>query len=481
MPQYSPILGYQKFSFSEIYQADETEQNNGTLGKLDEVSVPLNFFTELPIKFGSEMPTNKTGLSSEEIIKLAGTRYIRGFAYDGFESCFVTPALASEDQKGLELAHLLFASAELISNKQYDQASRLLMQCQKFSSQCGNPIQRIGYYFSGALLQRIERQISEKSNKLPKEAFDFAYNIDNGCDKNEIYSTVAFYARAVPFVKLVQFSSVQAIIEAVGNARKIHVIDLGIRTGCQWTVLIQSLALRAPSSPLELLKITAVGMNGQEMKNSGGRLEEFAKSSAIPFSYKMVKVSDMEEIHEGLFDVKPGEAVAVYVPSVFRTLLYKPVLLQSVVDVVKKLKPRIMVSTEIEADHNSPCFDKRFIEVLFSCSTWFDSYDAILPDRDDVKRVKFEEAFCGSQIRNMIACEGNDRRVRHVRTDVWRKFFGHAGLTEMAFSHQVWYQARLLLRQFPHAECYTLEANGSAIMVGWKGTPLQAISAWTCC
>ncbi|GLJ20655.1 hypothetical protein SUGI_0376060 [Cryptomeria japonica] len=48
------------------------------------------------------------------------------------------------------------------------------------------------------------------------------------------------------------------------------------------------------------------------------------------------------------------------------------------------------------------------------------------------------------------------------------------------FNYQAWYQARLLLNGLPHSECYRLEANGDALISGWKTTPLFAVSLWTC-
>ncbi|GLJ20653.1 hypothetical protein SUGI_0376040 [Cryptomeria japonica] len=243
---------------------------------------------------------------------------------------------------------------------------------------------------------------------------------------------------------------------------------------------MQSLALRSSSYPIKLLRITAVGKDVENLIEGGRRLHEVAQSLKIPFIYRMVEISSMEAIQQGMFNVKPGEVVAVYAPYAFNSLLYKRNLLDNLVDVIVKLRPRIMVNIEVEVHHNSPRFENRFVEVLFFCSTWFDYLDVILPDRHDTRRVMYEEVFCGNTVRNLVACEMNDRRVRHVKTDVWRCYFGQKGLKEMSFSYQASYQARLLLKEFPQGECYSLDANGSAITMGWNGTQLLTVSAWTC-
>ncbi|XP_059065881.1 DELLA protein RGA-like [Cryptomeria japonica] len=373
-------------------------------------SLPQYDFPKPPCKLDGNIPSN---MSAQEIIKLAGTCYIRGFDYGRLDS------YVKEDQQSLELVHLLFTSAEMTRKKQYDQAARLLMRCLTFSSQWGSPIQRLCYYFSRALQDRMERHL--------KPALNHTNKVD-GC-----YSKTQ--------------SNGLAMIKSVENASGIHVIDLEIRTGVQWSGLMQSLALRHPSHLVDTLRITLVGMKGEELIDSGRRLDEFIEALAIPFFYRIVEISSMEDIHE---------------------------------DVIVRLRPRIMVNIEVEGEHNSRCFENRFIEVLFYCNTWFDCLDVIFPDRLDTCRVMYEEVFSGKTIRNLIACERKDRWVRYVGTDVWRCLFNHKGLKEISFSYPAWYQARILLKEFPHGEYYTLEANGSAVTIGWKGTQLLAIFAWTC-
>ncbi|GLJ57428.1 hypothetical protein SUGI_1328580 [Cryptomeria japonica] len=276
-------------------------------------------------------------------------------------------------------------------------------------------------------------------NNAAKPVLDFAFNIESESDKNEFCSLIAYYNRVLLYVKVIQFTSVQAIIDVVGNEKKIHVIDLGIRSGSHWTVLMEYLAHRSVSSSLptlELLRITAVGMNAEELRKTGKRLHDLAKSYAIPLSYNMVEIASIEEIKEGLFTVKS------------------------------------------EAQHNSPSFANRFSEVLSHYMAYFDLLDVTLPDRIDLKRVKLEEIITASHIRNIIVYEGKERSVRHVRTDEWRCLFRKAGFREKGFSFQAMYQARLLLREHASGEYYTLEADGHAMIVKWKGTPLFAISAW---
>ncbi|XP_059075030.1 DELLA protein SLR1-like [Cryptomeria japonica] len=187
--------------------------------------------------------------------------------------CIDQGNMRREEKQNLELVQLVLVSERMINNGEYDEAALLVSKFKQLSSQLGNPTQRLVYYISEALQQRIHRNTLCMSNDAAKRVSDFAFNIDGELDKNEFNSLVAYYIRILPHIKLLQFTSVQAIIDTVGNPREIHVIDLGIRTGSQWTVLMEFLAQRAATSSCasrpQILKITAVGMNDEELRKSG--------------------------------------------------------------------------------------------------------------------------------------------------------------------------------------------------------------------
>ncbi|GLJ57430.1 hypothetical protein SUGI_1328520 [Cryptomeria japonica] len=443
--------------------------HSGNSQTLNDISVPGE-------QYRDEMLPNKDILLSKEILNWEGSESVSVCAKDSSDH----KDMNGEEEKGPELVQLLLESAQMIGEGKYDHAVGLVSKCQNSSCQLGNPTQRLSNYMCSALQDRIKRQTQGMLNNGAKTVPDFAFNIDGEFDKTEFCSLLAYSNRVLPYINVMQFTSVQAIIDVVGNARRIHVIDLGMRIGSHWTVLMEYLSHRSVSSSihrLQLLKITAVGMNGEELRKSGKRLQQLAKSLAIPFSYNIMEIPNIEEIKEGLFSVKSGEALAVYAPVVLRSLLYDPVLLDNLLSYIRRLRPMIMVNVEIEAQHNSPSFVNRFREVLFHCMTYFDLLDVTLKDRNDMKRVKHEELITGSQIRNMIVYEGKERTVRHVRNDVWRCFYKQAGFREKSFSFQAMYQARLLLGEHASGEYYTLESNGNAIVVKWKGSPLIALSA----
>ncbi|KAJ6858820.1 hypothetical protein NC652_041191 [Populus alba x Populus x berolinensis] len=103
------------------------------------------------------------GFSTEEIMGIAGAKFIQSASQSvDVSSMFDNPfdlslaGLSHEDAKMVELSEFLLASAEKISCEQFDSARRLLKHCEECSSDVGNPVERVVYYFSEALRERIE-------------------------------------------------------------------------------------------------------------------------------------------------------------------------------------------------------------------------------------------------------------------------------------------------------------------------------------
>lgn len=414
-------------------------------------------------------------LSTEEIIRIAGTRFIQSSSQevDVVASMVSHPFLSSfsglsdEDVKDVELVELLLSAAEKVGYQQFERAGKLLNQYDSLTCNTGNPVQRVVYYFSEALREKIDRETGRITSK--------------GIDINEplidMRTTKLAFHQQLPFSQVVQFAGIQAIIEHVADARKIHVIDFEIRDGVHWTTLMQALELRS-EYPLELLKITALGTNAKHLvENTGKRLLSFAQTMNIPFSFKIVMVSDMMDLKEDLFELDADEAVAVHSKFSLWGMISQPNQLDSVMRVIRNLKPCAVVVAEVESNLNSPVFVNRFIEALFYYGACFDCFDAFMK-RDDPNRMITESRVFGYGIRNMVAAEGEERKTRHVKIELWRAFFARFGLEEEGLSPSSLYQANLVVKKFSHGNSCTLDMNGKSLLVGWKGTPLLSLSVW---
>ncbi|KAF5464756.1 hypothetical protein F2P56_014808 [Juglans regia] len=419
-------------------------------------------------------------LSTEEILRLAGAKFIQSSSQTAdclstlshpFEFAF--NGLSNEENDDSELAEFLFASAEKVGFQQFCRANKFLNQCDHWSSKTGSPVQRVVFYFSKALREKIDRE----TGRIAPKGLGKSHCID--VDQVIMSSSPPMLAshEEIPFSQLAQFAGIQAIVEHTADARMIHVIDLGIRNGVQWTILMQALATRY-ECPLELLKITAVGTTSKHLLvETGKRLESFSQSLNLPFSFKVVMISDMVDLREDLFELDANERVAVYSAYLLRTMIPRPNQLESIMKVVRSINPCIMVVTEIEANHNSPVFVSRFVEALFFFGAYFDCLETFMK-RDDPNRMVIESLFFGEAIRNIVAAEGEERSTRNVKIDVWRAFFARYGMLETELSMSSLYQARLVVKKFDCENSCTLDMNGKCMIIVWKGTPICSLSAW---
>ncbi|KAJ7973062.1 DELLA protein GAI1 [Quillaja saponaria] len=419
-------------------------------------------------------------LSTEEIMRVAGSRYVQFSSQgDGDSPMTMHPYgctlsdLSEEETRDVELAHFLLAAAERVGYQQFERARKLLVRCKWISSAHANAVHKVVFHFAEALRERIEKEVGHMAcfTSMGPER-----NEENELIQGLNSGTALACHQLLPFNQILQFPGMQAIVENVAYATKIHVIDISIRSGVQFSVLMQAVA-EWKEKPVELFKITAIGLIGdKKIEETGKRLASVAESLNLPFSYKVIFVADIIELKEDQFEIEQGEALAVYSPYILRTLISSPHSLENLMRILKNLKPSIMIVLEVEGNHNSPLFVNRFTETLFYYSAFFDSLETCFKQNNKCKSNV--EAILSEGIRNIVAMEGSARTVRNVKLDVWRAFFARFRMVETPFSESSLYQANLVIKRFPYGNLCTLDKNGKSLQVGWKGTPLHSVSAW---
>ncbi|KAK2990251.1 hypothetical protein RJ640_014703 [Escallonia rubra] len=425
------------------------------------------------------MKVSARKLSTEAIIRFAGEKFIQSSSqrvddHSVFSHPFANSfsGASKAEMRDVELVQYLLTSAEKVGQQQFDRASKLLNQCGELSCSKGNPIERLVYHFSEALQERIDRETGRitSTNLRKKQMYELEESIINSTP-----SVIEFHQQ-VPFYQVTQFTGIQAIVENVEGAKKVHVIDLEIRNGIQCTVLMQALAARA-ECPLEHLKITAVGTTSKpQIDEIGERLKSFARSMSLSFSFNVVMVADMLDLNEDLFELDAEEAVAIYSSYLLWTMIAQPDRLERLMRVINNINPCIMIVAEIEANQNSSVFVTRFTEALFYYGAFFDCLEDCM--EDDILNRMITESMFSLAIRNVVASEGEERTMRHVSIGVWRAFFARFRMVETELSMSSLYQAKLVTKNFACGSSCTLEMNGKCLTIGWKGTPIFSLSAW---
>ncbi|KAL7178281.1 hypothetical protein ACSBR2_031435 [Camellia fascicularis] len=420
-------------------------------------------------------------LSTEDILRLAGEKFIQSSSQGvdeistlshPFGNSFLS--LSDGETKDVELAQNFLASAEKVGQQQYDHARKLLRQCDVLSSDSGNPVQRVVYYFSEALREKIDRETGGITSKgLEKKKL---LDLDESMVNPNSAALITFH-QVVPFSQVSLFPAMQAIIERVAEAKRVHIIELEIKNGIQCTILMQALADRSDCS-IELFKITAVGSKSKSIsEETGERLISFAQSINLPFSFSVVMVSDMIDLNEDLFDLDAEETVAVNLPYSLWPMLSRPDQLKSLMRVLRKINPCVIVVIEMEAKLNSSVFVNRFIEALFFYGAFFDCLEDCM-DPDNPNRKLSELMYLSWPIQNIVAAEGEERIIRHVSISLWRTFFSRFGMMEEELSSSSLCQAALVAKNFPCGSSCTIDMDEKCLIIGWKGTPIQSVSAW---
>lgn len=419
-------------------------------------------------------------LSTDAVIRLGGERFIQSCSssvndismpthpYGGSFSGFT-----DQEVKDIELIENLLLSAEKVTHQQFERSSKLLDWCDLLSSSSGNPIQRLAHYFSKALREKManESGIISSHGSGKKDVAEM-----EGRMMTPNPTTLSVYQK-LPFLQAGQFPGVQALVDAVAGATKVHIIDLSIKQGVQHTILMQAIASQ-PNLIIESLKITAVGtMFKEKLEQTGDRLRSFAESISMCLTFNVAMVEDMLDFKEDLFELDPDEALAVYSSHALWGMIGQQDRLECLMNVIKNINPRVMVVSEVAANLNSPNFVNRFIEALFFYGAFFDSLEDCL-DREDENRAITESMYFGNAIWSIVAAEGEDRVVRHVNIDVWRKFFARFGMKETELSMSSLYQANLVAEKICCGSSCTFDMDGNCLIIGWKGAPIQFLSAW---
>ncbi|CAM6025732.1 unnamed protein product [Sphagnum balticum] len=423
--------------------------------------------------------------------------------------------ILQEENTGLDLVHLLLGCAEAIEACDFDVGHAVLTRLRAKSSPHGDPMKRIAFYFADALGDRLAKEFaamnSSRTTALIDKPAESAAITPATASSSALESDLAYQAsyELLPFEKFTHFTGNQAILEAMLEHPKLHIVDLAIRQGLQWPGFIQALAVRRGGPP-RLLRITAVGLDVSALQQTGKRLAHFAESLQVPFEYCVVPES-LENLEKGKIRVEVDEILAVNCCSVLHSLLrFKHGVLENVLCTIRALNPVVVSLLEVEANHNAPSFMARFVEALHYYSALFDSLEATDHDRagrlqhscccssTTERRLQIEKFCFAPQIKDIIACEGNHRRARHVRWETWRSFFTDAGFRNLPLSVYAADQAQLLLGVLYNngqaAAAAALPAaagdnnmlmpykltglDNGVLTLGWQDTPVTTVSSW---
>ncbi|KAH6831866.1 hypothetical protein C2S53_008359 [Perilla frutescens var. hirtella] len=374
--------------------------------------------------------------------------------------------LSTSNAKEIQLVQDLLSCAEDVCNQHYDCASKFLEECSNMSSSPTNVIQRLVYYFSEALRDKIELETQRFTEKgmVNSRPLEFIPPM----------SATAAFLQKLPCSQVMLFAGIQLVVDHVSSRRKLHVIDLELHGGLRHAILMQTLAAGS-ECPLEHLKITAVATQSNlHIEEAGTRLETLAKSLNLSFSFHVISLDDILDLQQNL---DPEETVVVQAAHTLRFMIPKVNQLENLMRAIRSLNPHVMIILEIEANIRSSVFVNRFVEALFFFGACFDYVEYYLKN-DLTERAFVESKLLSPSMRHIVVAEEEEREFQMVGINVWREFLARFGMVETELSELALNHANLVLNMFECRDSCTLGLNGKSLTVGWKDTPIFSLSAW---
>ncbi|XP_058104802.1 scarecrow-like protein 28 [Magnolia sinica] len=373
------------------------------------------------------------------------------------------------EHQGLELVSLLMACVESIGTKNFAAISQFLSRLGQLASPEGTPIHRVVAYFTEA--------IAIRTVKLWPHIFHIVVPRDLDRTEDEVATAFQLLNHISPIPKFLHFTSNEMVLRAFEGKDRVHIIDFDIKQGLQWPGLFQSLASR-PNPPTHV-RITGIGESKQELQDTGERLAGFAAALNLPFEFHAV-VDRLEDVRLWMLHVKEKETVAVNCMLQLHKALYDDNggAFRDLLGLIRSTNPTVVLMAEQEADHNDASWETRFSNSMKYYSAIFDSIDSSLP-LDSPARIKVEEMFA-REIRNIVACEGNERIERHESFGTWRRLMEEGGFRCVGVGERETLQSRMLLKMFS-CENYRVEKqgeDGGGLTLSWLDQPLYTVSAW---
>ncbi|KAF8719438.1 hypothetical protein HU200_024154 [Digitaria exilis] len=378
-----------------------------------------------------------------------------------------------EEAHGVRMIALLMESAVAVSVGNLADANGMLLELSQmaspYASSCG---ERLVAYFTKAMAARLMGSWVGVCAPLapPWHAVHAAFR--------------AFY-NVSPLARSAYLACNQAILDAFHGKRLAHVVDLDVVPGgaLQWLSLLPALAARPGGPPV--LRVTGFGLSASALHDTGNQLAALASKLGVPFEFYAVEkrpgdVADVLPVAR-----RPGEAVAVHW---MRHAMYDAVGDDgATMRLVRWLEPKVVTLVEQERgggggvhDDGHGQFLDRFVSALHHYSAMFDALGASRPGEEDASRHLVERGVLGREIGNVLAVGGPSRSGarRGGRFACWQAELARHGFLRLGGAGR----AQMVAGACPAGLGYTVaDDHDGTVRLGWKGTPLYAVSTWTWC
>ncbi|XP_021901814.1 scarecrow-like protein 22 isoform X2 [Carica papaya] len=360
----------------------------------------------------------------------------------------------------------LYKAAELVGTGNFSHAQGILARLNHQLSPVGKPLQRAAFYFKEAL-QLLLLMNNPVTSPPPRSPTPFDVIFKMGAYK--VFSDVS------PLIQFVNFTCNQALLEALEDADRIHIVDFDIGFGAQWASFMQELPIRSRGSPL--LRITAFASPSThhpvELALMRDNLTQFANEIGVSFELEVINIDSLEQTSYSLPIFRSNESEAFAVNFPIWSSSNQPSALPSLLRFVKQLSPKILVSLDRGCDRNDLPFPQHIIHALHSYISLFESLDALNVTSDAVNKI--ERFLLQPRIENTVL----GRLRAPEKMPVWKTLFASAGFTPVTFSNFAETQAECVVKR-SQVRGFHIEKRHASLALCWQRRELISASAWRC-
>ncbi|KAJ4712767.1 Scarecrow-like protein [Melia azedarach] len=360
----------------------------------------------------------------------------------------------------------LYKAAELVGTGNFSHAQGILARLNHQLSPVGKPLQRAAFYFKEALqLLFMNNPVTNPPLRSPTP-FDVIFKM--GAYK--VFSEVS------PLIQFLNFTCNQAILEALDDADRIHIVDFDIGFGAQWASFMQELPMRS-NRGTPSLKITAFASPSThhhvELGLMRENLTQFANEIGVSFELDVLNFDSLDQTSYALPILRSSENEALAVNFPIWTSANQPTALPSLLRFVKQLSPKIVVSSDRGCDRSDLPFPEHILHALQSYTNLLESLDAVNVTPDALNKI--ERFLLQPRIESTVL--GGLRAPD--RMPLWKTLFASAGFSPITFSNFTETQAECVVKRTP-VRGFQVEKRQASLVLCWQRRELTSASAWRC-
>ncbi|XP_062146304.1 scarecrow-like protein 22 [Alnus glutinosa] len=369
-------------------------------------------------------------------------------------------------QQQFALVDQLYKAAELVETGNFSHAQGILARLNHQLSPVGKPLHRAAFYFKEAL-QLLLLMNNPVTSPPPRSPTPFDVIFKMGAYK--VFSEIS------PLIQFVNFTCNQALLEALDDVGRIHIVDFDIGFGAQWASFMQELPVRNRGAPS--LKITAFASpythHAIELGLMRDNLTQFANEIGISFELEVVNFDCLDQASYSLPILRAAENEAVAVNFPIWSSSNQPAALPSLLRFVKQLSPKIVVSLDRGCDRTDLPFPQHVVQALHSYINLLESLDAVNVTSDAVSKI--EKFLLQPKIESTVL----GRFRAPDKMPLWKTLFASAGFSPLTFSNFTETQAECVVKRTP-VRGFHVEKRQASLVLCWQHRELISASAWRC-